>query len=161
MVKVVSLLMAMLCTCASDPATLEEKPDQDILHGSSVVTEVKPQKKPPFIDGVYDIYGETDGYVQPRFEEKEDGTTGGAGQNDDGTTGGAGQKVDVDALFENKKKELDQKYKKMFELSEREDELSDELRKINEEYWKMKESYDREFKKLLREWSKTYDLFIE
>ena len=65
------------------------------------------------------------------------------------------------ALFENKKKQLDEKYSKLFYLSEREDQLSDELRKINEEYWKLKEMYDREYKKLLREWSKSYEIFSE
>lgn len=165
MVKVVSLLMAIVCIGASQPTTLDEKPSENANLDASVVTEVKPIKKPPYIDGGYDIYGETDGYVQPRFDEKSDGAIGGVGQKSDGTTGGVGQKdeskVDVNALFENKKKQLDEKYSKLFYLSEREDQLSDELRKINEEYWKLKEMYDKEYKKLLREWSKSYEIFSE
>lgn len=165
MVKVVSLLMAIVCMGASQPMTLDEKPSENVNLDAGIVTEVKPIKKPPYIDGGYDIYGETDGYVQPRFDEKSDDTTGGVGQKSDGTTGGVGQKdeskVDVNALFENKKKQLDEKYSKLFYLSEREDQLSDELRKINEEYWKLKEMYDKEYKKLLHEWSKSYEIFSE
>ena len=176
MVKVVSLLMAIVCMGASQPMTLDEKPSENVNLDAGIVTEVKPIKKPPYIDGGYDIYGETDGYVQPRFDEKSDGTIGEVGQKSDGTMGEVGQKddgtivgvgrkneskVDVNALFENKKKQLDEKYSKLFYLLEREDQLSDELRKINEEYWKLKEMYDKEYKKLLCEWSKSYEIFSE
>ena len=105
---------------------------------------------PPFVDGNYDFFDQTNGGVQPRFERKDDGTMGGVGQKEENVT-------DANALFESKKSELDKKFERLFELKAREDQLSDELREVSDEYWKMKECYDREYKKLLHEWSKSYD----
>ena len=84
---------------ASQPTTLDEKPSENVNLDAGIVTEVKPIKKPPYIDGGYDIYGEMDGYVQPRFDEKSDGTIGEVGQKSDGTTGGVGQKDESKARF--------------------------------------------------------------
>ena len=100
MVNFLSVIMALITLGSSQVATLEENYSAVLEKSDAITMQEEKLQIPPFVDGNYDFFDQTNGGVQPRFERKDDGTMGGAGQKEEKVT-------DANALFESKKSRCD------------------------------------------------------